>query len=54
MNEKAVLEIILKICEHMTYVTVRTISMITIGIITNQNWVNKSCYTHCTKNEFFH
>ena len=36
MNEKACFEIILKRCEHVTCVTVRTISM-----ITNQNRVNK-------------
>ena len=37
MSEKADFEIILRRCKHVTYVTVRTISMITIGMITNQN-----------------
>ena len=41
MNEKAVFEIRLTRCEHVTYLKVRTISMITISMITNQNWVNK-------------
>ena len=37
MDEKAGFEIILRRCEHVTYVTVTTISIITISIITNQN-----------------
>ena len=37
MDEKAGFEIILRRCEHVTYLTVRTISIITISIITNQN-----------------
>ena len=41
MNEKAGFKIISKICEQMTYVTVRTISMIIISMITNQYWVNE-------------
>ena len=41
MNQKAGLEIILKSCKNAKYVTGRTISMITISMITNQNWVNK-------------
>ena len=47
MKEKAGLEIILKKCEHVTYVKERTISMITISVITNQNWINEYlfCYS---------
>ena len=41
MNQKAGLEIILKRCKNAKYVTGRTISMIAISMITNQNWVNK-------------
>ena len=41
MNQKAGLEIILKRCKNTKYVTGRTISMIAISMITNQNWVNK-------------
>ena len=35
MNEKAGFEIILKRCEHVTYGTVRTTSMIIISMIIN-------------------
>ena len=35
MNEKAGFEIILKRCKHMTYLTVRTISMIAISVVNN-------------------
>ena len=41
MNEKVGFEIILKMCEDVTFVTVRTISMITITMIPSQNWVSK-------------
>ena len=41
MNQKAGFEIILKRCDHVTYVTVRKIIMVVISMITNQNWVNK-------------
>ena len=41
MNQKAGLEITLKRCKNAKYVTGRTISMIAISMITNQNWVNK-------------
>ena len=37
MNEKAGFEIVLKSQKHVTYVAVRTISMITISMITIQN-----------------
>ena len=37
MNEKVGFEIILKMCEDVTFVTVRTISMITITMIPSQN-----------------
>ena len=37
MNQKAGFEIILKRCDHVTYATVRTISMVVISMITNQN-----------------
>ena len=40
MNEKADFEIIFKKCEHVTYVTARTISMI-INMINNQNLLNE-------------
>ena len=36
MDEKVGFEIILKRCEHVAYVTVRMIRMITISIIANQ------------------
>ena len=43
---KQVLKSYLKKCEHVTYVTVTTIGIITISTTTNQNCVNKylSCY----------
>ena len=41
MDERAGFEIIIKRCEYMTCVTVRTINMITISMRTNQNWVDK-------------
>ena len=37
MNQKAGFEIILERYEHVTYVRVRAISMITISMINNQN-----------------
>ena len=37
MNQKAGFEIIVKKCKHVTYITIKTISMITISMITNQN-----------------
>ena len=38
MNEEAGFEIILKRCEHVTYITVKTISSrIAISLITKQN-----------------
>ena len=40
MNEKADFEVILKRWEHVTYATVRTISMIIISMIINQNFTN--------------
>ena len=40
MNEKAGLKRILKRSKHVTYVTVRTISTITISLVIKQNWVN--------------
>ena len=42
MNEKAGFEIILKRWEHVTYATVRSISMIIISMIINQNFGNTS------------
>ena len=42
MNEKADFEVIFKrCCKYVTYVTIRTTSLITISIITNQDWVNQ-------------
>ena len=40
MNEKADFEIILKRWEHVAYATVRTITMIIISMIINQNFTN--------------
>ena len=37
MNGKTDFEIILKRCKHMKHVTARTISIITISMVTNQN-----------------
>ena len=38
MNERAGFEIILKRWEYVTYATVRSISMIIISVIINQNF----------------
>ena len=49
MNQKAGFEVVLRRCEHVIYVTVRTISMITISMITKQNLQFDTIYKNISK-----